>query len=105
MNRLEQLKTMSQDDPDNSFIRFAIAMEYKSNDRLEEAIEEFENLRKKDEDYVGLYYHLGECYADNDNEDSAINIYKKGIAIAEKQNDQHAKSELMNAKVNLEMGL
>tara|TARA_Y100000385_G_C13094018_1_gene640224 strand:- start:2008 stop:2325 length:318 start_codon:yes stop_codon:yes gene_type:complete len=105
MNRLEQLKVMSAEDPNDSFIRFAIAMEYKTDENFEEAISFFEKLKELDAKYIGLYYHLAECYVEMEDEKKALTIYKEGIKLAEDQNDQHAKAELMNAKVNLEMGL
>ena len=105
MNRLDQLRAMAIEDPDNSFIAFAIAMEYKTNDELEKATEEFEKLKKNDPDYVGLYYHLAECYAEMDDLQNAMSTYEKGISVAESLKDHHAKAELLNAKVNLEMEL
>lgn len=105
MNRLDQLKMMLQDDPSDSFLLFALAMEYNKCEDYEMAIDVFEKLRKVDEDYVGLYYHLGACYSEIDDDEKALEIYQKGIQIAEKLKDQHAKAELMNVKVNLEMGL
>lgn len=103
--RLEQLKKMLAEDPNDGFIRFAIAMEYKNLDMLDKAIKEFNDLKKLDPEYVGLYYHLAACYSEVEDFDNAIIIYNEGIIIAENQKDQHAKAELMNAKVNLEMEL
>jgi len=105
MNRLDQLNTMLKDDPEDNFLLFALAMEYKGAEDFEMAIETFDKLKSVNEDYVGLYYHLGACHAELDEDQQALEIYKYGIRIAEKLGDQHAKSELMNVKVNLEMGL
>jgi len=105
MERITRLMSMLEDDPNDSFVHFAIAMEYKSNDHIEKAIEKFEELRVKDSDYVGLYYHLGKCYEELDDDVKAMGIYNTGIKIAENLNDHHAKSELLNEKTNLELGL
>lgn len=58
-----------------------------------------------DPDYVGTYYHLGKLYEEIEEGEKALEIYQKGIEIAKKIKDQHALSELMGAKMNLEMEL
>ncbi|MEE9372665.1 MAG: hypothetical protein V3V00_06390 [Saprospiraceae bacterium] len=102
---MDKLKDMLADDPNDSFVRFAIAMEYKNVEMFEEAVLEFNSLKVLDANYVGLYYHLAHCYAELQEEEAALIVYNDGIKIAENLNDLHAKSELMNAKINLEMGL
>lgn len=105
MSRIAQLEKMLAEDPNDSFVQFAMAMEYKSNEDFENAIEQFEKLKLSDADYVGLYYHLAKSYEEQGDEKKALTIYSTGITIATKLNDLHAKSELMNEKMNLELGL
>ena len=105
MSRLLQLKEMLANDPKDSFLLFAIAMEYKNSDQIEEAIEQFRILQSNDPKYVGLYYHLAKCYEERDLTDKALETYDKGIIMATELNDLHAKSELMNEKMNLELEL
>ena len=103
MDRLDQLKNMLEDDPKDNFLLFAIAMEHMTRENIHEAITAFTTLKTVNEDYVGLYYHLAECYSEIEEYENAIDAYQKGIKVAEKINDQHAKAELMNAKMNLEL--
>ena len=101
--RLEQLKALLIEDPDNSFLLFAIAKELEGLEQPDAAIETFLGLIEKDEDYVGTYYHLAKLYEAASDKINALHIYEKGILIAKKLNDLHALSELQNAKMNLEL--
>ena len=103
MDRMDRLQAMLKDYPNDSFVLFAIAMEYKNQESYEMAIEQFNSLKNRDPEYVGLYYHLAECLYEIENFKDALFIYDQGISIANKLMDQHAKAELMNAKTNLEM--
>lgn len=102
-NRLEYLQSLLHEDPEDSFIKYAIAKEYEKQDNYEEAISKLENLRNEDPEYVGLYYHLAHLYVEMDELDKAIKIYDAGITVAKSQNDLHALAELKNAKVNAEI--
>jgi tetratricopeptide (TPR) repeat protein len=101
--RLEYLKTILAEDADDSFVKYAIAKEYEKLNELKTAIEKFELLRKEDSEYVGLYYHLAHIYTEIDEIEKALEIYDAGIKVAKAQNDLHALSELMNARVNAEI--
>ena len=103
MERIDQIKQMLKDDPRDSFLQFALAMEYKNKGQQPDAIKIFKELRKNDKEYVGLYFHLGKCFEEMDDFQSALEIYAEGIAIADSLQDLHAKSELMNEKMNLEL--
>lgn len=103
--RLTQLMSFLKESPDDAFILFAIAKEYEKLGDNSTALEYYLKLKAIDPDYIGTYYHLGKLYEVETSEAKALDIYQKGIEIAKKIKDQHALSELMGAKVNLEMGL
>lgn len=104
-NRLVILQRMLASDPNDAFLRYAIAKEYESAGDTAAAIEMLESLRSENPDYTGLYYHLGKLYEKNDQPDIAISIYNEGIRITKSVGDMHALSELQNARTNLEMDL
>lgn len=103
MSRLDMLNSMLAEDPYDGFLIFAIAKEFEKAGDVEGAIQKYEELKSKDPEYVGLYYHLAHLYAESDQLDKAMEIYDQGITIAKKQSDFHALSELAGAKKNLEM--
>ena len=101
--RLNQLLEMYDENVSDSFIIFAIAKEYEKEDQLDKALEFYLDLKKKNKDYIGLYYHLAHLYEKLDDPDMALGIFNEGIKLATDQNDNHALSELKNAKLNLEL--
>lgn len=105
MSRLEQITKMLADDPNDTFLLFALAKEYESVNQVEKAISTYLNLRQIDPQYVGLYYHLAHLYTTAENKPEALTIYQEGIKIAREIGDQHALSELLNAKTNLEIDM
>lgn len=99
--RLRQLQNFYEQDPNDSFIRFALAKEYEKLGQLAEAQKQFEALRQHDPSYVGLYYHLGKLYEANGKAKAAWECYTMGMDSARKLNDQHALSELAGARLAL----
>lgn len=104
-NRLNQLKIFLEESPNAPFILFAIAKEHEKLGNVAEAGEYFQKLVNEHETYVGTYYHYGQWLEEMDQPEAALEIYAKGIKIAQQEGDLHAKSELMNAKINLELEL
>lgn len=102
MSRLKQLLTFHEEDPDDSFVRFALAAEYVKLGRLDEGLEMFEDLRTHDPRYVGTYYHLGKLYERLDRPDDAADAYRAGMSMAMELTDFHARSELQSALLELE---
>lgn len=103
-NRLEQLKQFLLNEPNDSFLKYAIATEYIKLEQLDEALNYFTELVTTDEDYVGTYYHLGKLYEKLDRKADAESTYKKGLMIARKAGKMHAASELQQA-LNAVLGL
>ena len=92
--RLEQLKTMFEQNAKDAFIIFALAKEYEKSGDKEQALFYYEKLVFDAPDYVGTYYHLGKLYEIMGQTVRAMEIYEKGIAVAKSQGDHHALSEL-----------
>jgi len=103
-NRIKSLLSFLEEDPEDGFVRFALAKEYEKLGTLKKAIDTYLELKELDADYVGLYYHLGGIYEVLNEKDNALKTYEQGIAVAKKIADFHSLSELHNAKMNLEVG-
>ena len=102
MSRLDQLLNFLSEDPNNSFIRFALAKEYEGMGKKEEALAAYQSLRADDPSYVGLYYHLAKLLETEEKIEQAITIYKEGMTQAKSQGDQHAHGEMATALWEIE---
>ena len=97
MDRLEKLQQFLQDNPDDSFVQHAIALEYikQGNDAAAKIV--FEELLQREPTYVGSYYHLAKLLERNNERDAAIKVYQKGMDESKKAGDNHAYGELRGA--------
>ena len=101
--RLNQLKSLLKEDPNDEFLQYALAQEFIKQDEIHLAVSTFEKLKAQNTQYVGLYYHLAATYLLLDKRKEALSTYQEGITVAKEINDQHALSELQNARMNLEI--
>ncbi|RAU82943.1 tetratricopeptide repeat protein [Pontibacter arcticus] len=101
--RLAQLFQFLEEDPNDPFTLYAIATEYRTEDK-QKAMEYYEKLLAAHENYVGTYYHAASLYNELGQPDKAESTYKKGILIARQEGNMHAFSELQQA-YNKMMGL
>jgi Tfp pilus assembly protein PilF len=97
MERIEKLKQFLSNNPTDSFLQHALALEYIKTGDDEEARKLFEEILNREPGYIGSYYHLGKLLERNDEIDAAIKWYKKGMEEAKKAGENHAFSELRGA--------
>lgn len=95
--RMKKLFEYLEKDPNDSFSRYAIALELLKSGKTSESISHFEELIKRDPDYIGTYYQLGKIYISTGETEKAEKIFREGISISSKSGNAHAKSELMTA--------
>lgn len=96
-NRLEILKQMLAQDPNNGFARYGLAMEYANGGDLTQAIAEFRDLLARDENYGAAYYHAGQTLEKLGDIQQARSVYEKGIEITTRKGDLHTRSEIERA--------
>lgn len=99
--RLEQLLNFYKSSPEDSFLLFALAKEYEKLGQQQQALEHYLKLHQSDPEYIGLYYHLGKLYERLNEPQKAWNTYTEGLDRAAQAGDQHARSELAGARLNL----
>ncbi len=97
MDRIEKLKAFLAQNPADSFVQHALALEYIKLDRDSEARELFETILARDEKYIGSYYHLAKLLERIEAKEEAIACYEKGMKMAKEAGDNHAYNELQGA--------
>ena len=97
MSRIEALKGFLNDDPKDSFSRYALGMEYGKLGRDQEAIREFETVIENDPKYVATYFQLGKVLERTGRTLEAAKVYRSGIVVASQAGDQHTREELESA--------
>ena len=97
MDRLATLLTMARDKPDDPFLIFALALEYKSGGNQAESRVYFERLVYEFPDYVATYYQYGKMEEENGNLKAAVGLYSKGIEKARAAGDEKTARELQQA--------
>jgi Tfp pilus assembly protein PilF len=95
--RINKLKEFLEKDPQDSFSKYALALEYIKLNDVETGKNLFEELVRDAPNYTGTYYQLGKLYQTLGRPDHAEKIFRTGIKITTDLQQQHAKSELMNA--------
>lgn len=93
-NRLDILKQMLEQDPNNSFARYGLAMEYSKTGDLKGAVSEFKSLVGSDRSYVAAYYHCGQALEKLGDLDGAREIYERGASASSAKGDLHTLGEI-----------
>ena len=102
MPTLEQLLPLLAAEPDDAFVRYAVAMEYAKQMRQDEALAEFNEIIRRTPDYVPAYFMAGRACEQKGDVEEAKRFYKTGIDVAKRTGDQHAAGEMSSALMMLE---
>jgi Tfp pilus assembly protein PilF len=97
VDRIERLKEFLADNPNDSFIKHALALELIKAGDDEAAQQLFEDILQREPGYVGSYYHLAKLLERNGNTASAIKWYEKGMQEARKAGETRAYNEMRSA--------
>lgn len=96
-DRMRKLKAMLEKQPDDTFVVYGVAMEYKKAGDAARALEFFDRVLTLDPGYLYAYHQKGLVHEGLGDADSARRCYREGVAAAEKKGDQHARDEIMAA--------
>ena len=97
MSRVETLKSMVAANPNDSFARYGLAMEYKNAGDWDGAMREFHALIEANPDYHAAYFHGGQTLERMGREDEAREMYRLGVDAATRAGNGHARSEMQGA--------
>lgn len=90
--RIEQIREFLKEDPQDSFLRYALALEYVKINELEKAIKVILKLIEDEPNYIASYYQLGKLYEAIGQVDNALETYANGME--KSKNDTNRKTYL-----------
>lgn len=100
--RLRKLLEYLEEEPNNPFLIYGVAMEYAKVD-YEKGKGYFEDLLKNHPEYLPTYYTYAHMLWDENDLDRAAEVFKKGISLAENKEEHKALHELKAAFYNFKM--
>jgi tetratricopeptide (TPR) repeat protein len=97
--RVKSMRKMMVEQPNDPFLRYALALEVKS-EYPKEACDHFDHLIENHPEYLPTYYQAAELFFEMDLLAKAKEAFEKGIALAKEQNELKTLQELNNAYQN-----
>lgn len=94
MPTLEQLESLLNESPDDSFLLYALAMELDNCGQHDRSLSIFDQLMRQTPPYVPAFFMSAQQLARIDRTIEARPILESGIKNARTQNDSHAAGEM-----------
>ena len=94
MDRIAMLSEVLSANPEDSFARYGLAMEYSKAGQIDQALTEFKTLIEKNPDYTPGYFMAAQTLATASRVDEAKRWLVDGIASARRTGNNHAQSEM-----------
>lgn len=95
--RIEHILEFLKEDPTDSFMNYALGLEYVKENKLEQAIELFLKVISIDSNYLACYYQLGRVYQLTNDIEKASEIYLKGMELSKNDTNRKTYHELKEA--------
>ena len=92
--RLAMLEQLTGSGKADAFTWYALALEYKSADRIDDALETFKTLRERDPSYIPMYLMAGSMLIDAGREEEAREWLNDGMERAKAAGNTHAHDEM-----------
>ena len=94
MSRRQQLEAMLEEDPNDSFLHYALALELAKSADRPAGLKRLEEMNERFPDHVPAYFRRGQLLAEDGDVDSARIVLRQGIATAHRLGDSHAAAEM-----------
>ncbi|HUS18505.1 MAG TPA: tetratricopeptide repeat protein [Terriglobales bacterium] len=94
MDRLQMLNQLVNENPNDAFARYGLAMEYSKTNDVATAMEHFDRLAELHPDYAPGYFMAAQLLARVGRTDEAKSYLTNGIAAAARSGNAHAKGEM-----------
>jgi Tfp pilus assembly protein PilF len=102
VSRLEKLKAMLEKSPEDTFLLYALALEYRKSGDTKSTIEYLDRVIQHDWGYCYAYHQKGLALESLGDLEGARTAYRAGIEAAGRKGDHHAGEEIAAALVMIE---
>ena len=92
--RREQIQNMLVDEPQDTFLRYCLAMELDKDGEHDESVELLRGLTHEEPPFVPAFFMAGQQLARLDRLDESREFLRDGIEQASKQGEDHAAGEM-----------
>ena len=94
MDRIAALNEILEQEPNDAFARYGLAMEYSKSGEIDRAMEEFGKLLSAHPDYTAGYFMAAQTLASANRIEDARKMLVEGISSAVRTGNTHAQSEM-----------
>jgi hypothetical protein len=94
MTRREKLEAMLQSDPDDTYLKYALAMQCASEGDEAAGVRHLEELLAGDPHYVPAYFQAAQLLAKGSDIERSKQLLTRGIEVAHATGDEHAEGEM-----------
>jgi predicted Zn-dependent protease len=94
MDRVAMLTDILNQNPNDAFARYGLAMEYSNQGQADRALEEFSKLLASHPDYTAGYFMAAQTLARANRNEEAKKLLGEGILSAKRTGNTHAQSEM-----------
>jgi tetratricopeptide (TPR) repeat protein len=101
MSRREKIEAMLVDEPGDTFLRYSLAMEYRSEGNHDASIAKLRELTVDQPPYVPAFFMAAQQLVDLGRIEEARTFLRDGIDEARRQGDSHAAAEMSELLANL----
>ena len=97
MDRVEALRKLAAANPKDVFAHYGLAMALAGAGQTGEALAEFETVLSLDPNYTVAYFQMGQALEKLGRREEARRVYERGIELAARQGQGHAREQLQSA--------
>ncbi len=101
MSRREKIEAMLADDPSDTFLRYSLAMELRSEGDHARSIEKLTELSRESPPYIPAFFMAAQQLIDAGQVEQARAYLRDGIEAARHQGDSHAAAEMSELLASL----
>src|SRR6186713_2337226 len=94
LSRREKIEALLQDEPQDQFLRYGLAVELDNEGRTDDSLALFRGLMRDQPAHVASFFRGAQLLVKLDEIDQARAALREGIEIARRQGDLHAAGEM-----------